>query len=241
MRLSIVTGASKGLGAALVQAFLERGDRVIGVARGAAPVKDARLDWTSLDLGDAAAARSWITAKLAEAGERPEEVTLVLNAGMLEPVAPTADLEPAAIERHVAVNLTSPMLLAAGFLDATRDWDVPRKLLAISSGAPRKGTAYWAAYCASKGGLDSFVRAVNAEFKDAGGAPTRAVSLAPGVLDTDMQALLRTQDFPTLERFRKLKAENQLVRPDAAATSILAYLDRGDFGTNELDDLRNYP
>ncbi|CCF96619.1 fragment of putative short-chain alcohol dehydrogenase oxidoreductase protein (part 2) [Ralstonia solanacearum K60] len=105
----------------------------------------------------------------------------------------------------------------------------------MSSGAARRPVAGWAAYCAGKAGLDMFVRAINAE----GDAGTRAVALAPGVLDTDMQRTIRDADFAGVQRFRDLHAHGELVSPRDAARRIVAYLARPDFGATELDDLRN--
>jgi benzil reductase ((S)-benzoin forming) len=138
------------------------------------------------------------------------------------------------------VNLSSPMLLASGFLRATDGWNAERRLLAISSGAARRGVPHWSAYCAAKAGLDNFIRSVNAEYAgrpDA--APLRAVSMAPGVVDTAMQGTLRATPFPGDDRFHALHAENKLASPDDAAAAILAVLERDDFGTREIADIRD--
>lgn len=67
----------------------------------------------------------------------------------------------------------------------------------------------------------------------------RAVALAPGVIDTDMQRTIRGADFAGVQRFRDLHAHGELVSPQDAAARIAAYLVRPDFGATELDDLRN--
>ncbi len=231
MHLVLVTGASRGLGAATVRQLLEAGHRVAACARGAAPLASDRLRWTALDLADGGAARDWAMRAVAE-GPRPDAVSLILNAGAVEPVAAAEALEAAALEAHMRLNLVSPMLTAAGFLQATADWGVPRRVLAISSGAARRGIAHWSAYCASKAGLDNFVRALNAEGR------VRAVSLAPGLIDTAMQAVIRTVPSPQRERFQAFHDAGALATPDDAARAVLAYLAREDFGASEIDDVR---
>ncbi len=240
MTLHVVTGASRGLGEAVVRQLLREGHAVAAAARGSAPAglddkERELLHWTSIDLGDPEAARRWIVQAV-EAHPRPDAAVLILNAGMLEPVVPVAALEPAALEAHMRVNLLSPMLVAAGFLQATASASPPRRILAVSSGAARRGIAHWSAYCAAKAGLDGFVRALNAESGSDG--TMRAVSLAPGVIDTAMQAVIRGSETPDRERFLRLHAEGQLVAPQDAAAQLLAYLRRNDFGSHEIDDLR---
>lgn len=240
MTLHVVTGASRGLGAAMVRQLLQDGHRVVAAARGPAPPDVAQatlLDWTQLDLADLAAGQDWIARSMAACA--PEAAVLVLNAGVLLPVVAAAALEAAAVESHLRINLTSPMLLSAGFIAATEGWAVERRILAISSGAARRGIPFWSAYCASKAGLDGFVRGVNADYADrVGPGSVRAVALAPGVVDTAMQEALRDTPAPLQGRSRMLHETGQLATPAAAASAILAYLRRADFGSHEIDDVR---
>ncbi len=229
--LVLVTGASRGLGAAMVRQLLGAGHRVAACARGAAPLAADRLRWTSLDLADAQAAYDWAVRAVAD-GPRPQAVSLILNAGMVEPVAAVEELTAGALETHMRLNLVSPMLTASGFLRATADWAVPRRVLAISSGAARRGIAHWSAYCAAKAGLDNFVRAINAEGR------VRAVSLAPGMIDTAMQAVIRSVPSPQRERFQAFHDDGALATPEAAARAVLAHLARDDFGATEIADVR---
>ena len=132
------------------------------------------------------------------------------------------------------------MLLCAAFLGATDDWNLPRKVLNISSGLGRRPMASQAAYCAAKAGMDLFTRcAALDEAQKAHGA--KLCSLAPGVIDTDMQVTLRSADvavFPDQGRFAGLKAQGQLTSPADAAASVLAWLGRADFGTDAVADVR---
>ncbi len=240
MTLHVVTGASRGLGAAMVRQLLREGHEVAAAARGPAPegldeASSARLHWTSLDLGDPEAARRWVVQAVA-ARPHADGAVLVLNAGMLEPVLPVASLDAASLDAHMRLNLLSPMLVTAGFLQATASSGTPRRILAVSSGAARRGIPHWSAYCAAKAGLDGFVRALNAESGPDGSV--RAVSLAPGVIDTAMQAVIRGIEAPQRERFLRLHADGQLATPEDAAAALLGYLRRNGFGSHETDDIR---
>ncbi len=242
--LFILTGASRGLGAALVQALMQPGNRLICVARGdnaelraQAAAAGVTLDWHQVDLSDAYAAEAWMTKTLAAfpTGSAFANVTLVLNAGAVEPIGTIDTLRADTLLPHLQLNLAGPMALTAALLRGTAGWGAQRRVLAISSGAARRPIAGWAAYCTGKAGLDMFVRALNAD----GDASVRAVALAPGVIDTDMQRTIRGADFAGVQRFRDLHAQGELVSPQDAATRIAAYLVRPDFGATELDDLRN--
>ncbi|MBS1163944.1 MAG: short-chain dehydrogenase, partial [Burkholderiaceae bacterium] len=101
-------------------------------------------------------------------------------------------------------------------------------VLNISSGAGRRAIAGWAVYCAAKAGLDQLSR-VMAEDEARRPNGAKVVSLAPGVIDTDMQGEIRSAEptgFPDLPRFRELKASGQLASADDAAARVLAYLAR---------------
>jgi NAD(P)-dependent dehydrogenase (short-subunit alcohol dehydrogenase family) len=222
--LFILTGASRGLGAALAEALLQPGHRLLCVARGDNPALRAQaeragvtLDWHQCDLTDVRGSEAWMTRTLA-ALPAHKRVALVLNAGMVEPIGALQTLHADTLLPHLELNLAGPMAMTAALLRGTAGWGAQRRILAISSGAARRPVAGWAAYCTGK----------------------RAVSLAPGVLDTDMQRTIRGTDFAGVQRFRDLHAHGELVSPQDAAQRIAAYLARPDFGATELDDLRNY-
>jgi NAD(P)-dependent dehydrogenase (short-subunit alcohol dehydrogenase family) len=98
-----------------------------------------------------------------------------------------------------------------------------------------------ASYCAAKAGLDHLARALALEqAEEPHGA--RVVSLAPGIIDTDMQAQLRGADparFPEHARFVGFKTEGLLDSPAAAAAKLVAYLHRPGFGTEPVADVRD--
>ena len=133
------------------------------------------------------------------------------------------------------------MLLTAAFLQATQAFGVPRKVLNISSGLGRRPMASQAAYCAAKAGMDHFTRCVALdEALQTNGA--KVSSLAPGVIDTDMQTQLRDakpRDFPDRAGFENLKQSGQLMSAQEAAKRVLAWLERPDFGQNPVADVRD--
>ena len=166
--------------------------------------------------------------------------TLINNAGVVPPIAPLRDANGQDLESALRVGLSAPMLLTAAFLHSTRDWSGPRRVLNISSGLGRNAMASQAAYCAAKAGMDHFTRCVALEEALLPNG-AKLCSLAPGVIDTDMQTHLRSADasnFPDRERFQKLKSGEQLSSPADAARAVLAWLERPDFGAEPVADVR---
>jgi NAD(P)-dependent dehydrogenase (short-subunit alcohol dehydrogenase family) len=132
------------------------------------------------------------------------------------------------------------MALCAAFLEATQAWALPRKVLNISSGLGRYPMASQAAYCAAKAGMDHFTRCLALE-EALHSHGAQVCSLAPGVIDTDMQVQMRaaaSEGFPNQGKFLQLKAQGQLSSPEQAAAQVLRFLARPDFGQTPVADVR---
>lgn len=218
MEVAIITGGSRGLGAALCAEYQNRGWAVIEFSR-AAPHPFS----VELDLADARRTAALLDGALSSVAEADiDEVVVVSNAAVLGPVGPLERAEPAAIERHLAVNVTAPALLVRAFATRFQEHDCPKTFVNISSGAASKGYAGWSLYCASKAATDNLVRAVALE-QQMRAQPIRAFNVNPGVMDTDMQTLVRSadiEDFPELERYLRLKSEGRLAAPGRVAGAI---------------------
>ncbi len=249
MEVFIVTGASKGLGAALVEQLLSPERHVVGIARSpsdalAAAARDrgAWLDWYLQDLADAHGTDRLAASICASMPRDATRYALINNAALIEPVGAVASLAPAPVVAALNVNIAAPMLFAARFLEATDALEVDRRILNISSGSGRRPMDGNGVYSATKAALDMFTRCLKAE-QDLRppGRRARVVSLAPGVIDTPMQVLARSRDpalFPQTRYFAKMKDDGVLVAPADAARRILGYLGRDDFGDREIDDIR---
>jgi NAD(P)-dependent dehydrogenase (short-subunit alcohol dehydrogenase family) len=243
--LTILTGASRGLGLAMAQQWLVPGQRLLTISRHPAELTapaGAEIEQWSADLAEpgpvAARLQDWLAAidaaTLASA-------TLVNNAGVISQLAPLGSVSAADLSQALRVGLEAPTLLTAAFLRATAAWPLLRKVLLVSSGLGRHAMAGSASYCAAKAGLDHLARAVALE-QSALPRGARIVSLAPGVVDTDMQVQLRGADpalFPERERFLGLQAAGQLDSPAQAAAKVLRYLARADFGAHPVADVRD--
>jgi NAD(P)-dependent dehydrogenase (short-subunit alcohol dehydrogenase family) len=166
---------------------------------------------------------------------------LINNAALLVTPGPLALADGEALAASVRVGLEAPLMLSQAFLAGTQGRVGDRRILNISSGLGRRAMAGSVAYCAIKAGLDHAARALALEEAEhPQGA--RIVSLAPGVIDTDMQVQLRGADpsrFPEQARFQNFKDSGALLSSEAAAKLVLAYLARPDFGDTVIADVRD--
>jgi benzil reductase ((S)-benzoin forming) len=251
--LTVLTGASRGLGQALARRLLAPDQILLCLSRHSdddlahrASACGAHLEQWVQDLAEPAEAAERLARWLLSLHPPSlASATLINNAGMIPAIGPLHDCPADALRQALRVGLETPMQLTSVFLRQTQawveaGWTGPRKVLNISSGLGRRAMASQAPYCAAKAGLDHFSRCVALEqAPQALGA--RIVSLAPGVIDTDMQAQLRQADargFPDRERFVALQRQGLLSSPDHTAQQVLAYLAQPAFGTEAVDDVR---
>lgn len=250
---AIVTGHTRGLGAALAEALLARGIAVLGIARTrqasqASPSPSTSLaarngrafDEAEVDLADSARLAQWLAGDSLPRFLRGAECALLINnAGTVQPVGPVGMQTPRDIAGAVALNVSAPLMLAAAFAAASAD--VPdRRIAHVSSGAARNAYAGWSVYCATKAALDHHARAAALD----GERALKIASVAPGVIDTDMQAEIRGADesrFPLRERFAEMKRTGQLSTPAQAAQKFVDYLLSDAFGQTPTVDVRSLP
>jgi len=234
---AIVTGHSRGLGAAVAEELLERGIAVLGVARSGNPELAARhgdsLAEVALDLTDSGALAAWLAGGALDAWAD--------GGGTLQPMGALPLQEVEAVARAVAVNVAAPLMLAAAFARAGADAGGKvrdRRVLHVSSGAARKPYAGWSVYCATKAALDHHARAVQVDATPG----LRICALAPGVIDTAMQGEIRastTARFPLRDRFAEMQASGGLIAPAECAMHLVDFLLDDDFGREATADLRD--
>ena len=131
------------------------------------------------------------------------------------------------------VTLTGAFLGTRAYVRHVRAREGGGVLINISSGAAVKAYEGWGAYCAAKAGLLHLTNCVAQEERDSG---LRAYSVAPGIVDTGMQALIRAftpEQFPQLERFKALKRDDAFNSPGFVAEHLLGVAFDPDYPTAE--------
>lgn len=224
----VVTGASRGLGAATARIAAELGARVVLTARSE---KDLRQ--VATDINDAGGEALLVPGDLARAEDCQRVVqetisnfgelnTIVNNASVLHPIASLADGDPGAWFHNVEVNLLGPYYLVHFALPHLRAQK--GKVINVSSGAAVRAIVGWSAYCVSKAGLNHLTRLLATEEPD-----IVAVTFRPGKVDTEMQATIRREGkagMPVEEHAQYIRfyEEGELLQPElpGRALAVLA-------------------
>jgi benzil reductase ((S)-benzoin forming) len=241
MMKAILTGHTRGLGAAIAASLLSRKIPVLGLSRTRNEELEKRfptlLEQFELDWSDSTAAARWLGGgTLRQFLSGCKTVLLINNAGTVQPIGPVGTQEIAAISRAVNLNVAAPLMLTSAVAAASSGAS-DRRILHISSGAGSNAYPGWSVYCATKAAVDHHARAVAMDQTPA----LRICALAPGVVDTDMQAEIRAaalDKFPLRERFEALKQNGQLSSPDECAERVVEYLLGEKFGQVPVADLR---
>lgn len=219
----LVTGASRGIGAATARAVIAVGANVALMARSATDLQDLadelgeRALPTPGDVKDPEDCQQVIGRVTAHFGGLD---ALVNNAGVLEPIAPIDGGLVMDWENNLKINLFGPILMSRLALPFLRQ--VHGVIVQISSGAAVKVVPGWAAYCTSKAGLNHFNRCLAAEEPE-----ITTLAFRPGVVDTAMQTLIRAKGadgMPENEhaRFVRYKEKGQLRDPEYVGRVIAA-------------------
>ncbi len=181
---ALVTGASKGIGAAIARRLARAGHHVVLAARTASALESVAADCESArvvetDLLDPASLEA--LARSVEQVEGRLDL-LVHNAGVAH-VAPLTEMSKSAFENTWAVNVRAPWLLTRELAPLLRESH--GSLVAVLSIAARRVFPGWGAYCASKSALEALVKTWHLEFQGSG---VRVLSLYPGATDSDIWA-----------------------------------------------------
>ncbi|MFN8347138.1 MAG: SDR family NAD(P)-dependent oxidoreductase [Spirosomataceae bacterium] len=244
-RLIVVTGSSRGLGKALIDTFLSASatDRIIGVARTPTAHPSARFMGLEGDLSSVEGCESLLSVIAKVIDTYPlDAVVLINNAGRLGEVEPSYRTSPYDVAQTIFVNLTVPMLLQNGLLSLCVNRSLPLEIVNILSGAALKAYDGWSGYCSSKAGLLMASQVMALEITQRH-LSAKVWSFAPGVIDTAMQSSLRSrsaEQFPEVERFRRLYAEGQLRSPRSVAAFLYQAVGNEDFQNGGFYDIRHF-
>jgi NAD(P)-dependent dehydrogenase (short-subunit alcohol dehydrogenase family) len=211
-RLALITGASRGLGAATALAYAKEGAHVVLVARtvgGLEAVDDqvkavgGQATLVPLDVTDGPG----LDRLGAALHERFGRLDILLgNAGVLGALSPIGHFEPKVFEEVMAVNVTANWRLIRSMDPLLRRSDAGRAIF-VTSGASRKVLPYWGAYAASKAALDMLVGVYAAEVAH---TAVKVNLFNPGPTRTYM----RRQAFPG-------ENEAQQTPPEAHAEALI--------------------
>lgn len=168
-------------------------------------------------------------------------VGLVNSAATLTPMGFAGEVDSDAYARNVILNSAAAQVVGDLFLSAMAGHTASGCLCLISSGAARTPYPGWSSYCAAKAAGDQWARVVGAEQEERGGR-IRVMSVAPGVVDTDMQASIRAMPadrFPQVARFHALHDGGQLQDAAVVGAQLWELIQRADLDNGAVLDLRS--
>ena len=244
----IVTGTTSGLGFAFIKQLLATGNLVYSISRRDSSfileqVDNVNFKHFKCDLAN----EIYLNETLKKVFESIDlyavaSVTLINNAGTINPIGNVGKVDSKSLSRSIDTNLKAPIFISNYFIEETQKIAIQKYILNISSGAGRKPYAGWATYCANKAGLDLFTSCIGVEQQEEQ-YPIKAISFAPGVVDTNMQVTIRStkkEEFDAVTRFIDLKNNNQLLSPEFVAEKLLELLPSEQTTNGGLYDIRNF-
>lgn len=181
----IITGASKGLGAAAAFVAAELGANVVLQARSTNLLTEHVTHIRNA--GGNAIAVPGDVSRLEDCQHLVEKAithfgridSIVNSAGVIEPIAPIRRADPDLWQKNLEVNLLGPMMLIQASLPQLKLHH--GRIINVSSGAAVNAVPGWSAYCAAKAGLNHFNQVLAAEEKD-----VTAITFLPGIIDTQI-------------------------------------------------------
>jgi benzil reductase ((S)-benzoin forming) len=227
-----ITGVSRGLGKAIAELYLSKGERVIGIGR-LAEIDHENFSFIQCDLSDLNAVRGL------EFDASTEPVTLINNAGIIGEINRISDMENVDVDQVMNVNVSAPVILTQKVYQNLENKD-SFTLVNISSGAAKRAIPSWASYCASKAALNMHTETFFLEEQEKGNNP-KVYAVAPGVIDTGMQTQIRSanpENFSALDNFKSLKEDGKLFSSEEAASRLFQLL-HSDYVGGVFHDLRD--
>lgn len=229
-KVAVITGASRGLGAGLAAAFAHEGIALGLCSRTCEARTEEQRVQRPVDVSDRSAMEEFVAHVVEHLG--PIDLW-INNAGLLAPIGPLRDNNWDEVTALLDTNLRGAWIGTQLFVQHLHRTGRPGVLVNISSGAARQAVWGWSAYCASKAALERMTECVALEEESHG---LRAYSVAPGVVDTSMQAMIRStpaDKFPGRDRFLELKELGRFNTPEHVARYILA-LTRGEISNHQV-------
>ena len=183
----LITGASRGIGAAAARRFAAAGARLSLAGRDSASLRAVAAETGArlipCDVADAAQVQAAVQAVVAEHGRLD---VLINNAGLIDPIAMISSADPAEWGRQIDVNLKG-VFHGMHFALPVMQQQGGGTILTVGSGAAYNPLEGWSGYCASKAGAMMLTRAAHLE----AGRVVRVLSLSPGTVATDMQRAIK--------------------------------------------------
>lgn len=219
--IAIITGANRGLGEELSNLFLERKEAlVISISRKVTPIQETYLKSNKFIFiqQDLSTSLNYNTLnKLFTVINSEAKILFFNNAATILPVKEFKHFTDKEINNSLSINISCPVLLIKFILSNFRDNTID--FVNISSGAANKSISHWSLYSSAKAFFNHLFSILKEEHKD--NPKLRFHTLEPGLIDTEMQAQIRSTEFPQQVFFAEAKEKGKLLSSKEVAQRIL--------------------
>ena len=234
--LTIIFGTTRGLGAALYDVASQRNSDCLVVNRKVVELKRPNDKGAIVDLSQPLTDKQLAGLFNMVDLNQYAVIKLIANASIIGPIKVVGDAQGLVIKETMLTNAVNYMVVINAFIAATKKLVASKRVLVISSGAAESPTHGLATYCASKAAIEMFVKTVAQEPHE----NFEIMAFRPGVMDTDMQAALRSadsKDFINAQQYRQLQKDGQLRSPSSVAQIIFKLLDAKIQWTQAIVDI----
>lgn len=234
--IAYITGTSKGIGRALAEKLLAENFLVFGISRKNC-IQHPNFTFIELDLSKLDAIESF------DFPEYVGNVLLVNNAGIIGEIAPVGKQKSEDIIKVINTNVIAPQLLTNKFLNKYLGSQGEFHILNISSGAGKSAIDGWASYCSSKAAVDIYAETVKTELEIRNLKNWHVHSVAPGVVDTDMQVQIRSasvENFTPVQKFKDFKEKGDLFTAEYVADKLFEVIQNPTDFKENLQSIRDY-
>jgi benzil reductase ((S)-benzoin forming) len=247
--LSIVTGATGGLGKEISKSILEQQGKLVFIAR-----DKHKIDLFEKEI-DELKRKSFYTVKanlnsnddlhgieknLVEVLQKNSEVNEIFlfnNASTIDPIALIEEVSFEEVSMALTINIASAYALTSMLLRLKHQFAIAKiNIINISSGVSVNAVTGWSAYCISKAGLNMLSKCIASENSDVG---VFSVSINPGPINTDMQEKIRNADaekVPATKKFETMYTEGKLQSASSVTEKIFRVLASNDFSNGDFID-----
>ena len=247
--LSIVTGATGGLGKALSDSILNKGGKLLFIARDLKKIncfidtiensKLSSLFKFQADLSKEEDLQNteMLIKEIIETNNDIDEVFLFNNASIIDPISLIKDVNFNEIKNALVLNISTAYTLSSALIKLKQNKPALKlNIINISSGVSINAVKGWSAYCISKAGLNMLSKciAIENETED-----IFSLSINPGAIDTAMQEKIRNADsieIPATKKFETMYNEGKLQNPKDVADKLFKILTSNDYSNGDFID-----